>query len=294
MTPDFASMVSSLETTGDYRVMHRLKHHHEFGVGDATTWRRPAIILDVETTGLSYETDEIIELGMLKVEIDALGRIIRVLDTFNQIREPSKPIPQEITAITGITNDDVAGKTIDLSEVAEFIADAKWIVAHNAGFDRKFAEAFSPAFESKLWACSLTQLEWSGGSKLGYLLAAIGLFHDAHRASDDCWALLEILRRADATGKPLWALLIENARLTTHRFHAVDAPYTVKDVLKARKYKWGDGSNGGIKSWWKDVPSDAVDEEYAFLDAQIYRQPCAALIPRPRLISAMERFSSRV
>ncbi|WP_458436935.1 hypothetical protein [Methylorubrum extorquens] len=42
-----------------------------------------------------------IELGILKFEYGASGRIYRVLDTLNQLHQPKKPIPPEITRLTG-------------------------------------------------------------------------------------------------------------------------------------------------------------------------------------------------
>jgi DNA polymerase-3 subunit epsilon len=71
------------------------------------------------------------------------------------------------------------------------------VIAHKASFDRKFAERYWPIFERKGWGCSATEVEWRKhgfeGSRLGYLLNGAGLFHQAHRAVDDCHALLEIL-----------------------------------------------------------------------------------------------------
>jgi DNA polymerase III epsilon subunit-like protein len=71
------------------------------------------------------------------------------------------------------------------------------VIAHNAGFDRKFAERYWAEFRDVPWACSATQVEWRDlgfdSARLGHLLAGIGMFHDAHRAVDDCRALLEVL-----------------------------------------------------------------------------------------------------
>lgn len=43
----------------------------------------------------------------------------------------------------------------------------------------------------------MTELDWRkhglAGAQLGYLLNGAGFFHEAHRAVDDCHALLEIL-----------------------------------------------------------------------------------------------------
>jgi DNA polymerase III epsilon subunit-like protein len=69
------------------------------------------------------------------------GRITGVRDTFSAFNEPSEPIPPEITALTGITDDMVAGHRIDGATVTGFVEDAVIVIAHNAGFDRKFAGA---------------------------------------------------------------------------------------------------------------------------------------------------------
>ncbi|WP_441268813.1 exonuclease domain-containing protein [Bradyrhizobium sp. 215_C5_N1_1] len=103
-------------------------------------------------------------------------------------------MPDEITDLTGITDEMVAGHRIDPEAVAAFAVGAGIIIAHNANFDRKFAERYWPLFQQKAWACSATEVEWRkngfDGSRLGYLLAGAGLFHQAHRAIDDCRALV--------------------------------------------------------------------------------------------------------
>jgi DNA polymerase-3 subunit epsilon len=111
----------------------------------------------------------------------------------------------------------VAGRTIDPQAVDRFVADANIIIAHNAGFDRKFAERFWPIFAKKCWACSSSGIAWRehgyASAKLEYLLAAYALFYDAHRAADDCHALLALLAlelpRASTTAL---ACLLERAR----------------------------------------------------------------------------------
>jgi DNA polymerase III subunit epsilon len=63
------------------------------------------------------------------------------------LNEPANWIPAEITPLTGITNEMVAGKRIDAAVVSIFVTDANIIIAHNANFDRKFAERYWPEFE---------------------------------------------------------------------------------------------------------------------------------------------------
>ncbi|MHC2889755.1 DNA polymerase III epsilon subunit-like protein [Bradyrhizobium barranii subsp. barranii] len=80
------------------------------------------------------------------------------------------------------------------------------------------------------WACSATEAEWRkhgfGGSRLGYLLAGVGLFHEAHRAADDCRALIEILAsELPGTNKPALAALLERARRKTMCAWAEQSPF---------------------------------------------------------------------
>lgn len=58
-----------------------------------------------QTTGLDQVRDEIIELGMVKFDFTQEGRIVGVRDMFSALNEPSAPIPDEVTALTGITDD---------------------------------------------------------------------------------------------------------------------------------------------------------------------------------------------
>ncbi|MGQ9517767.1 MAG: 3'-5' exonuclease, partial [Anaerolineae bacterium] len=59
------------------------------------------VALDLETTGLSPERDRIIEIGMVKFTPQG------VLDTFATFVNPGRPIPFQITQLTGIRDRDV-------------------------------------------------------------------------------------------------------------------------------------------------------------------------------------------
>jgi len=283
-----------LEATGNFRVLRRLLSRSQYAIDDGSA-KKIGIVLDVETTGLDTATDEIIELGMVKFEFATDGRIFRILDRFDELQEPSIPISMEITALTGITAGDVAGKAIDPVAVEAFVEDAAVVIAHNAGFDRKFCERFWPGFVHKGWACSVTQIDWRAegfeGSRLGYLLSGCGLFHDGHRAQTDCEALLEILSRPlPKSGEPALKRLLDVARRTSARIWAENSPFDMKDVLKGRGYRWNDGSDGRPKAWWHDVPEDERETEFTFLRDEIYLRDVE---PNWSRISTFERFSTR-
>lgn len=93
------------------------------------------VVFDLETTGLhANEGDSIIEIGAVKMKD---GKII---DTYDKLIDPLKPLSEEIISITGITNEMVSGKPNEEDTVKDFIS---WIgdlpvVAHNAKFDMSF------------------------------------------------------------------------------------------------------------------------------------------------------------
>ncbi|MGM5029969.1 3'-5' exonuclease [Tardiphaga sp. 862_B3_N4_1] len=292
--PGLAAMADTLARSTDYRVLRRLIPRTEFAPANGQP-TRSGILLDVETTGLDQVRDEVIELAMIKFDYLPDGSITRVADVFTAFNEPSRPIPPEITELTGITDEIVAGHRIDPDAVAAFADDAVIVIAHNAGFDRKFSERYWPVFQHKAWGCSATEVDWRkhgfDGSRLGYLLAGAGFFHQAHRAIDDCHALLEILAfELPDLGAPALAVLLERARKKTMRVWAEQSPFDLKDELKRRGYRWSDGSDGRPKSWYIDVEESKEASEIEFLRKTIYMRDVE---PRVQALSAMSRFSVR-
>jgi DNA polymerase III subunit epsilon len=271
--PTLAAMAEALAKSADYRVLRRLVPR-ETAASSIVQGTKTGILLDLETTGLDQQKDEVIEIGMVKFDYLPDGRIAGINDVFSSFNEPSQPIPLEVTALTGITNEMVAGQRTDEAAVSSFADDAVIMIAHNASFDRKFAERYWPIFQRKAWGCSATEVEWRKhgfeGSRLGYLLNGAGFFHPAHRAVDDCHALLEILAfELPTTGTPALAVLLEQARKRTMRVWAEQSPFDLKDALKRRGYRWCDGSDGRPKSWYIDVDEGKLEDEVAFLGSRL-------------------------
>ena len=222
---NLSQMAQALEKSGDYRVLRRLVPRDSFLPVSPGQITKVGVLLDVETTGLDTKAAEVIELGMLKFGYLPDGRITHIIDSFGALNEPTNPIPAAITAMTGITDDMVKGSQIDASAVSAFVSDANIVIAHNANFDRKFTERYWPDFADKPWGCSAIEINWRAhgfeGSRLAYLLMGAGLFHAAHRAVDDCRALLEILiMPLGKTEQPAFASLLERARRNTVRIWA--------------------------------------------------------------------------
>jgi DNA polymerase-3 subunit epsilon len=257
-------MARALEATGDYKILRRLVPR---APGSPSAGDRIGLIIDLETTGLDTSRNEVLEIAAIKFGyVD--DRITSVIDTLQAFQQPSAPIEPAITALTGITDAMVEGHRIDSVALERFVSDVQIVIAHNAAFDRKVAERHWPVFACRHWACSATGIDWKaygfGGARLSYLLSECGLFHDAHRALDDCHAVLEILaRNLPGFEKSGLEILLDRARRPQHRIWAIDAPFALKDVLKQRGYRWNGGADGQPKSWYVDV--DAPDAELDYL-----------------------------
>lgn len=288
-------MAVALEAAGDYRVLRKIRQRKVITPSDGTPTKK-GLFVDVETTGLDPDRHEIIELAMVPFTYGKDGRIFTIGEPFHQLNEPMEPISPEITAITGITQEMVAGHELDSQAVEAFVESADLVVAHNASFDRRFLENFSPTFELKPWACSIQQVDWRSegfeGTRLGYLVAGAGYFYDRHRAQNDCYAAIELLAKPlPVSGDPAFKQLLENARKATWRIWANYAPFELKDTLRERGYKWNSGGDGTLRAWFIDVPEEARDAELDFLQTEIYRREVD--IPMRR-IDAYTRFSRRV
>jgi DNA polymerase-3 subunit epsilon len=291
---DLEAMARALDASGQYRVLRRLETRSLIKRPDGSETRL-GLFLDVETTGLDPSSDEIIELAMVPFTYGLDGHIFEIREAFQQFHEPAKPIPEAITALTGITGEMVAGKVLDPAAVTAFASDAALVVAHNAAFDRRFVERLSEVFTAKPWACSMSQIDWESegfeGTKLVYLAMGAGFFYDRHRAANDCLAAIELLAtRLPKSHVPAMASLLERARRPSWRIWAENSPFELKDALKARGYRWNGEGNLNPRAWYVDVDDDAKDRELAYLHTEIYRRKIELPV---RKITAYERFSDR-
>ncbi|CAM3966676.1 3'-5' exonuclease [Vreelandella rituensis] len=237
-------------------------------VGD----ERPFVVADVETTGLDTEADSIIELGLVRGDYSpSAGRITSISGALSHFEDPGKPIPEEITRITGITDADVAGQRIDDGEIATWFEGDPLVIAHNASFDRPMMERRFAFIAERGWACTANGIPWKElgyeGRKLEYLLLKHGFFYGGHRAEVDCLATAWLMHINPAA----FTQLLVSARQRTVIIRAFGAPFDVKEALKARGYRWHSGDRGPNKSWWTEVDANAVEEEQSFLNATYAR-----------------------
>ncbi len=180
MEPTLEQMARSLAESGDYRITSRLEQQTEYHPADGIP-KVVAAVVDVETTGTNPDRDKIIEFGICLFEYDRQnGRIYKVLGSWEWFEDPGFSIPPEITNITGITDEMVAGQSIDDAMVKDLLGRAVLVIAHNASFDRRFLERRLPAFATKHWACSHSDIDWKAedvrSSALEFIAYALGFF----------------------------------------------------------------------------------------------------------------------
>ena len=161
------------------------------------------VVIDLETTGLSPSSDEIIEFGAVLVENG------RVVAEFSSLANPGHEIDPQIVRLTGITNSALS-KARPVKDVLydflHFVADHP-IVGHNVGFDVNFLydsamRHFGHGIDND-WIDTMRLARRSVHSvsnhKLATLLNHYGIENkNAHRACSDARCaheLYEILKR---------------------------------------------------------------------------------------------------
>ncbi len=221
-------------------------------------------IVDVETTGLNCNEDKIIEIGLIvfAVEGDDSPKIVHA---FGGLEDPGVGLSPEIIKITGIKDSYLKNQKIDWLHVRYWLEKVSIVIAHNAEFDRSFLEKVAELSDLKLhWGCSQRHVDWTAhGFKtqaLNYLAADHGFVNPfAHRALFDCATTLRLIG-------PYLGELIERSYERQFHVKAVGAAFEVKDLLKARGYRW----DGNERVWSKFVFESSMAEERNFLQEQIY------------------------
>ena len=265
------AIARQLEASHDYRVLRRFKTREQYGNPTSSTLGTMCL-LDFETTGLS-EDDRAIEIGMVLVEYDReTGVFGNVVDRYVGQEDPGIPIPENIVALTGLTNDAVRGRSFDDDRVHDLLARSGIIVAHNAMFDRAVGERRFPAMAQRPWACSMSDVPWKssghGSLKLQLIAQKYGVFYDGHRADVDCEVVAFVLSQIVYDGHTALKHLLTRARADHFRVWATGAPFSAKPQLKANGYTWCDAPKYAYKAW--RIETDDSQSEIDFLAAEVF------------------------
>ncbi len=158
------------------------------------------VVVDVETTGLSPRDGGITEIAMIKVRNGMLW------DEYTTLVNPLMPIPDEVTALTGIDDGMVAGAPTaeDVAPaISEFLGSGVF-TAHNAPFDLGFVNSTLAKGKIEriqnpvLCTCKLARrlLPNLYSKSLGPVAKQLGIRNShRHRAAGDAYATAQVLIR---------------------------------------------------------------------------------------------------
>ncbi|MCL4366898.1 exonuclease domain-containing protein [Patescibacteria group bacterium] len=159
--------------------------------------------VDIETTGASLIFDQIIEIGILRVE---QGKLVK---TYHSLVDPGHQIPPEITLLTGISQSELEKAptfTHIKDEVWEILKDCVF-VAHNARFDYGFLKNTFRKYNLDFSAKQLCTVKLSRKLYPQYLkhnLDSLIERHqincpNRHRALDDARVIFEFYQKIQQT-----------------------------------------------------------------------------------------------
>jgi len=231
-------------------------------------------VVDVETTGLNPEENELIGLSVVCVEVDRVtGEFLEVLGSYSGQHEPTQPMSPAIEQITGIRAKDLVGMRLDLARINALLEGCELILAHNAAFDRAFLAPHVPLFEQFTWACSLRDIDWFGTEQqpkasIDYLLSLYDLKESSGTPADDCRALIQIL------GRPLpvschtgFAALLASANMPQYRYVVPDPGADSRSALMELGFSFDPEANA-----WSAIAGGAYAQrlEAALVDMAVF------------------------
>ena len=285
---DGESLARRLEQFSSFRVLRALELDAGLSsLGAIKFDERIAVVVDSETTGLDATQDRMGEIAAQRFCFDATGGIRAIERVRSWLEDPGRAMPERLVALTGLTDDMLAGQRFNDDAVLSILSSADLIIAHNAAFDRPFFDNRFPNLRESRWACSMTQLDWADhgfdGRALGHLVMQCGWYFEGHRAAADVRALTTLLGHNARDERTLFAHLLDASNSETIRIEAIGAPFNAKNTLKQRGYRWD--RNGQF--WCCEATSQTASEELSWLDSHVY---FGRGTPNTRTVTARERF----
>ena len=184
-------IADALATHDGYRVLRRLDLERRLTAVNDDTETSIGVCIDCETNSLDTSTCRVVEISCRRFRYDGSGHVTKLDVEHSWLEDPGEPLDPQITALTGLTDDDLRGQAIDERAASSIIASAGVRIAFNAAYDRPVVERRLPKVAGLPWACAMKEVDWrargfdGSGRSLSWLLAQAGWFHGAHRAGAD-------------------------------------------------------------------------------------------------------------
>jgi DNA polymerase-3 subunit epsilon len=199
------------------------------------------LILDTETTALSPEQGQCIEVGAILFQVAERAVLAQVSFLLPAASNPAAHVNGIDAAITRLPQPWQAG----LQCFEAMLAAADALLAHNAAFDRQwFGHGLLPAV-AKPWICSMEDIRWPAESHLRAspsvrdLALAYGVpVWAAHRALTDCIYLAQVFERCSDL-----ELLLEQGR-EPRRLYRARLSYEERHKAREAGFRWNEPVSG--------------------------------------------------
>ncbi len=182
--------------------------------------RKPVIVYDLETEGLSASVHKVIEICAKKMDPNTL----EITDSMTEYINPGRPLEEKIKEITGITDEfleDYLPERYVFPKILEFIGNNPIVMGHNVSFDNRFLEAMygrageqisfaswnDPSFQCIIDTCQMSRELLHKPTDIpshkleavaGYFGADAGLtFHEAGDDVTACYRIFKAMTRPD-------------------------------------------------------------------------------------------------
>lgn len=174
--------------------------------GAASDTLKTAVVA-IETKGTYPRRGKLVELAISLVETRRQpAQFVRVLDKGHWFADPEESLPESYTELTGLSEEMLAGKSIDRDRAANMLKEAKLIIAYDAGNARPFLEREIPGLEDKIFACARNQVDWTERGcycrMLQYLARDHKWWFDSLRADVQVAALIKLLSETVPEDEP--------------------------------------------------------------------------------------------
>ena len=249
----------------------------------------PVVVIDVETTGFDHTVDNLIQIALRPFLVcSETGNISAIKKPIVYKQEPPEPLSDRIKQVTNFTDEDLKDEKVNWSMIGKVLSMCKFVIAHNARFDRPWVERYLnendiPLNDDLIWACSMSQVEWDRevvpSKSLEVLCAWHGFFYNSHSAEADIDATLHLLRKSSTMAE-----LLKNAASPDWHVFAMGTLREENGRLKTRRYRW----NPEFSCWWKSVST----KEQADVEREWLTNNMSKVEPQCFEIEAKHRFDS--